>query len=587
MNLKTSQQTPSQKNNEKYVVGLEVGSSQAKIGIAGFDPENKRRSLTVYNMASLPTVDSVRYGRIVNIRDVYEVIVELVGEIEKKYPIENRNIIGTYISIGGRSFRSESLNAEIVLPIRSEITEDHMSQLQEKAINSLQTSDRLVSVIPARYSVDNIPAPRPIGSLGKRLSGEFTAVVCSRVNMDDLVDVLNDRVGISMRGLSVRPIALAQLVLTRSEMNAGCMLVDFGAETTTVLIFRNNALKYLATLPVGSRLITKDLASAMSLTEENAEQVKIQYGNAMPTRDDIVDDPKTQKAVNEVVLARLADIVININEQPKIAGFDKISLPAGIILAGGGSKMHNFAKLLEKEIGMKVRIATLPRDIVINDPAMSSPDNLDLMALLCEAADASKDIVGSECVAIKEDLRSKAEETELWSAKEGGFTGGHGDRPQGRNSDVVVNVNAKESRTQGTKINTEVTNPMKTDHNESGDLIMTDKDDYEDLEAKELQRNLKKEEKDRIRALTYLKRQQEVAKRKAQLEEQKRLEAEERAAQQAQKTTDDQSKPPTSTKTGKQKFGFVNRIENIINNVTGYITSQADDNSFDFDDYDE
>ena len=53
----------------------------------------------------------------------------------------------------------------------------------------------------------------------------------------------------------------------------------FGAETTTVSIYKNDVLIYLATIPVGSRNITKDI-TALNILEERAEEIKKSVGNA-------------------------------------------------------------------------------------------------------------------------------------------------------------------------------------------------------------------------------------------------------------------------------------------------------------------
>lgn len=391
----------SAKKNEKFVVALELGSSRAKIGIAGFDPSDRGHSLTVYNTAELPTVDSVRYGRVNNIREVAETVNTLLRSVEKKYPIEGRSVLNVYISIGGRSLKSKKASARIVMPQRREVTEDLLEQLRDDAIRNLSTADELICVEPVRYNVDNIATPRPVGSLGTRLSADFTAVVCNPSNKEDLVDVVSERVYLGISGISVRPIALAHLVLSAQDTKVGCMLVDYGAETITISIFKNYALQYLATIPLGSRLITRDIASVMALTEEEAEELKIRLGNAIPEREitaEDTEDARLQETLNAVVTARLADIVANIAAQPGFASFKPEDLAAGIILTGGGAKMKNFARLLESETRMKVRIATLPSDIKINDSGLSATDNLDIIALLNESAESARMNEDPECV---------------------------------------------------------------------------------------------------------------------------------------------------------------------------------------------
>lgn len=383
-----------EKKEEKFVVALELGSSRAKIGIAGFNPNDKTDNLTVYATETLPTLDSIRYGRITNIREVTDMVASLVYELDGKYPIEGRTISGIIVSVGGRTLRSQRISSQIVLPERREITEELVARLRDEAVQNLSTPGEIICVEPVSYEVDNLINPRPVGSLGTRLKGEFTAVVCHPSNKTDLIDVVDNRAKLNISGLTVQPIALANLVLSPQETNAGCMLVDFGAETITVAIYKKYALQYLVTIPIGSRLITRDLATTLSLTEEEAEELKINMGDAMP--DGGTFDSASHEALNAVVCTRLCDIIANISAQP---GFAQIkSLPAGIVLAGGGSRLRNFARLLASTTGYKVRMATLPPEIIITDTAQSSTDNLDLIALLKEGADIMRQDPDAVCV---------------------------------------------------------------------------------------------------------------------------------------------------------------------------------------------
>lgn len=378
--------SPKEKNKEKFVVALEIGSSKAKIGIAGFNPDSTSSGMTIYRMASLPTLDSVRYGRIYNIREVTDVVSNLVDSLEMKYPIENRRITGVYVGLGGLSMKSRRVSATLVLPERKEITEEMMESLQEKAKSSLPVTEDLICIEPVKFKVDNMTTPRPIGSLGTRFYGEFTAVVCNPANREDLFNVVTERVGLRISGYSVRPLALAHLVLSPQETKVGCMLVDFGAETITVSIYRNYALQYLVTIPLGSRVITRDIATSLALTEEEAEQMKVSKGNALAEKGSGASGDRQDETLQAIITARLADIVANIGAQPRFAKINELALPAGIVLSGGGSMLQNFAELLSVQTGLKVRIATIPADIHIGDPGLSSIDNLDLIALLSEAA---------------------------------------------------------------------------------------------------------------------------------------------------------------------------------------------------------
>ncbi len=49
--------------------------------------------------------------------------------------------------------------------------------------------------------------------------------------------------------------------------------MDFGADTTTMLVYKNNILRYLSVLPLGGNSITRDITS-LQMEEEEAEKLK-------------------------------------------------------------------------------------------------------------------------------------------------------------------------------------------------------------------------------------------------------------------------------------------------------------------------
>lgn len=87
--------------------------------------------------------------------------------------------------------------------------------------------------------------------------------------------VCDERLRLSVNDIFVRPLVEADLVLYPEEKRQGCMLVDFGADTTTVSIYKNGVLNYLSTIPMGSRNITRDI-TALNYLEERAEELKIE-----------------------------------------------------------------------------------------------------------------------------------------------------------------------------------------------------------------------------------------------------------------------------------------------------------------------
>ncbi len=71
----------------------------------------------------------------------------------------------------------------------------------------------------------------------------------------------------------IAPLVTANAVLTESERRSGCALIDFGADTTTISVYKNNILRFLTVLPLGGNSITRDITT-LQMEEEEAERLK-------------------------------------------------------------------------------------------------------------------------------------------------------------------------------------------------------------------------------------------------------------------------------------------------------------------------
>ncbi|MDE6396654.1 MAG: hypothetical protein K2K84_05235, partial [Muribaculaceae bacterium] len=275
----------------KYIVGIELGSHRAKIGVAGYPVDEAGEPvgpLTIYDVVTRPTTDAVRYGRIRNVKEVTEILEKIVSDVEHRQPVSGRKVVSVYIGVGGRSLKSTMMASKLELPERREITEDLIVRLKEDVAVNVPQEREILAIEGVNFTVDNILTPRPVGTLGTRLAGEFTVVTCDPSNVRDFRNVLLDRVGLGVCASTVRPLATANLVLSPSEAFSGCMLIDFGAETITASIYKGGTLRYLATIPLGARLITRDLSEELRRPEDEAEGIKIRLGSAIgdPDSDD-------------------------------------------------------------------------------------------------------------------------------------------------------------------------------------------------------------------------------------------------------------------------------------------------------------
>ncbi|MCI9285298.1 MAG: hypothetical protein HFJ91_05810 [Muribaculaceae bacterium] len=371
---------------EKTIIALEIGSSKIK-GAAGIIDTSG--SLSVKAVEEEFTGDIVRYGCIRNVVETTNAVRNVISRLEQR--LSPRRIEGVYLSVGGRSLTSETINMERRMPRETEVTPDLIESITNE-VTSTSVPDRSVVGITLReILVDGTHAPKPIGMMGSHIEARLNLISCRTQLMRNLAMVIEERLGLKIHYTFVRPLAEAELVLFPEEKKLGCMFVDFGAETTTVAIYKNGVLVHLVTLPLGSRNITRDITTLNHL-EERAEQLKIQVGSAIPGTTEVPLAGIGQAdvtAINNLVAARAAEIILNICEQLKYAGLTPDKLAGGIVTVGRGARLNGFNQRLEQLSGMKVRLGTPGNRIRILDPRMESSDAVDVISILAQAASAN------------------------------------------------------------------------------------------------------------------------------------------------------------------------------------------------------
>jgi cell division protein FtsA len=369
---------------ERYLVAFEIGSSKIRGAIGTVDNSGV---VDVIAVEEEKLIDKVRYGCIQNV-EVANALQRVIERLQAYPRIDPRSIIGVYVSLGGRTLKSTAVDVSVDLQGETEITDPIINDLCVKAAGTISSDFDVVDVVPVRFTVDNKSQNNPIGSYGQHVGARMTVLSCAPQLKRMLRRVITERLGLTINGYITRPLAEAAMVLTDDERRLGCMLVDFGAETTTTVIYRNGAPIYVATIPIGSRNITIDL-TVLNYIEERAEEIKKVSGNALAqdnTRSRNTIDGIDYTDVNNYVHARADEIAANIIAQLGYAEVRDTELPGGIIIVGGGSRLRGFNELLADQSKLKVRQGSPTAAVRISDGTIDRTEMVDVISILVAAA---------------------------------------------------------------------------------------------------------------------------------------------------------------------------------------------------------
>lgn len=177
-----------------------------------------------------------------------------------------------------------------------------------------------------------------------------------RAMVDPYLEVL-ERSGLTLRALEIESLAIARALVPKETAATPLLLVDFGATRTSFVVFSGYSLRFTASIPVSSSQLTQNIARTLKLKEEEAEELKINFGLQGQ------DDAKG-KAVFEALIPPLSDLVEQIKRHLSYYESHTIHQHLGanqqrikkIILSGGGANLRGFAKFLSRELEREVML---------------------------------------------------------------------------------------------------------------------------------------------------------------------------------------------------------------------------------------
>lgn len=366
---------------KQYIVTIEICSSKI-VGILGVKDSDGFVRVEAIESDRIST-DCVRRGFVQNVESAKNHVLNIIKRLESH--ISPGRITGVYVGISGRSLHNLPVEINEELDPNQLISEDIINNITAKC-RKMSVEGEILDVVPCSYELDgNQEVRNPIGSYSGSIRAKMNLIVAKptlKINLQRVFD------SVKVKGYIITPLAVAEKTLSNDERQLGCMLVDFGAETTTVSIYKNDYLRYIATLPMGSRLITLDISN-MNIIESKAEDLKITVGNALEietSNESVIDGVKVTDVSNYVV-ARVGEIGANIAEQINYAGMSVDDLAAGVTLIGGGSRLNGFSAFIERTMKLKVALGHHCTNVNILEPQAQNFEYIQSVALFAKAAD--------------------------------------------------------------------------------------------------------------------------------------------------------------------------------------------------------
>ena len=341
----------------EFIVAIELGSTKIT-GIAG--KKNLDGSITVLAVVKEDSTQCIRKGVVYNIDKTVQCLTNIITRLKT---ILKSDIAHVYVGVGGQSIRSVKNVIVKDLPADTIVSQEMVNELMDANRGMSYPDQEILEAATQEYKVDQQYQLDPIGIQCNRLEGNYLNILWHKTFYRNLNKCF-DLAGIAIAEMYLAPMVLADSVLSEAEKRSGCVLVDLGAESTTVSVYYKNILRHLAIIPIGGNNITKDIAS-LQIEESDAEKMKIKYASAYTENGDIdnnlmlpidLDRQIENRKFIEIVEARLEEIIENVWFQ--VPAEYANNLLGGLILTGGGSNMKNIETAFRNHTHIdKIRIA--------------------------------------------------------------------------------------------------------------------------------------------------------------------------------------------------------------------------------------
>jgi cell division protein FtsA len=308
----------------EFIAAIELGSDKIT-GIAGKKNSDESLQILAYATENAPT--SVRKGRVYNINKTAQGLTSLINKLEDQLQY---SIAKVYVGITGQSLHSIKNILRRDLKEGTIVLEHLVHEINDENYGTKYTDADILDIVPQEYKVGNSFQVDPVGVACNGLEAYFLNII-ARCSVKKNLEHAFELAKIDIADMFVIPLVTATVTLSENEKRLGCAFIDFGAETTTVSIYKNHLLRFLTVIPLGSHNITHDIVS-LQVEEEEAEYLKIAYGNAIleehEEEEESVYTPRNKTHVvklgdlNNVVEARVEEIITNVWYQIQSSGYD-------------------------------------------------------------------------------------------------------------------------------------------------------------------------------------------------------------------------------------------------------------------------
>lgn len=338
---------------KNVTVGIDIGCSATKVMVVEHAKDRDKKTSRIIG-TGISATKGLKKGFVFDQKELLKSLGEAVHEAEVSSGIKIRQAT---VSIGGITLESKvSRGSSIISRADNEVTSFDIQKAVKDSEESLKVMNKhIIETLPVIYKLDGREVYGKVEGLrGVRLEITTLFINCGNQHLEDVVGVINSA-GIDVVDVLASPIAASYTAIDDRQKTAGCILVDIGDETTSVIVFEDGNIISLKVFPVGSNNITNDLALGLKVSLEDAEGIKLGR----------ITSDATQRKVDDIINSRVHEIFDIVQKFLKKINRDE-RLPAGAIIIGGAANIKGIEEVAKKILNLPSKMTGLKNKNVLD-----------------------------------------------------------------------------------------------------------------------------------------------------------------------------------------------------------------------------
>ncbi len=356
-------------------VGLDIGTTSVKVVVAEY-VDSQMNIIGVGNAKS----EGINRGIIVDIEKTVQAIKRAVGQAEEKAGIQIRTV---NVGIPANLLEIENCQGMIAVNNESkEITNEDVRNVASAAlVRSVPPERQIIAVLPQEFTVDGFEGIKdPRGMIGVRLEMYGVMFTGPKTIIHNIRKCV-EKAGLTIGQTIITPLALTESILSDGEKDFGTIVIDIGGGQTTTAVMHDKQLKFTNVNQEGGEYVTRDISTVLNTSFNNAEALKINYGDAYPARTsaseefpvDVIGKAEPVKIderyLSEIIEARMEQIFTKAKDV--LDEIDALDLPGGVVLTGGAASLPGVVDLAQEILGTPVKLH-VPNHMGLRNPVFTN-----------------------------------------------------------------------------------------------------------------------------------------------------------------------------------------------------------------------